>query len=110
MNISLELQKFIEENIDLIEQDTKESWETVYKKLLDDEQKGEFTQVMLEIGIDPAEVLGYVPKRYLWKSKIKQYEIPDNVTSIGEEAFSMCSSLTSIEIPNNVISIGEEAF
>ena len=32
------------------------------------------------------------------------------VTSIGESAFSPCSSLTSVVIPNTVISIGEYAF
>ena len=34
----------------------------------------------------------------------------DAVTSIGNEAFSFCSSLTSIAIPNGVTSIGDDAF
>lgn len=37
-------------------------------------------------------------------------EIPDCVTSIGEKAFSECSSLTSMTIPNSVTSIGNFAF
>ncbi len=36
--------------------------------------------------------------------------IPDSVTSIGEDAFSDCNSLTEITIPNSVTSIGEDAF
>ena len=36
--------------------------------------------------------------------------IPNSVTSIGEEAFSDCDSLTNIVIPDSVTSIGESAF
>ena len=36
--------------------------------------------------------------------------IPNSVTSIGDYAFSGCSSLTSVTIPNSVTSIGDEAF
>ena len=38
------------------------------------------------------------------------YTIPNSVTSIGEWAFSDCSSLTSVTIGNGVTSIGESAF
>ena len=39
-----------------------------------------------------------------------EYIIPSSVASIGNSAFSNCSSLTSIEIPNSVTSIGNSAF
>ncbi len=38
------------------------------------------------------------------------YTIPDDVTSIGDGAFSCCSDLTSVSIPESVISIGVNAF
>ena len=43
-------------------------------------------------------------------SSLTSITIPENVTSIGERAFSSCSSLTSITIPENVTSIGSSAF
>ena len=36
--------------------------------------------------------------------------IPNSVTSIGEEAFAACLSLTSITIPSSVMNIGDFAF
>jgi hypothetical protein len=44
------------------------------------------------------------------KNKIKKVVIEDGVTSIGNEAFFLCSSLASITIPNSVTSIGKGAF
>ena len=38
------------------------------------------------------------------------YTIPGSVTSIGDDAFSGCASLTSVTIPDGVTSIGNYAF
>ena len=43
-------------------------------------------------------------------SRIKQVQIGNNVTSIGNYAFAICTGLTSITIGNSVTSIGEYAF
>jgi hypothetical protein len=42
--------------------------------------------------------------------EITGYTIPNSVTSIGDYAFSDCSSLTNITIPDSVTSIGNYAF
>ena len=44
------------------------------------------------------------------RDEIKKVVIKDGVTSIGNNAFSYCSGLTSVTIPNSVTSIGDQAF
>ncbi len=45
------------------------------------------------------------------KDKIQpEYAVPDGVTSIGDNAFDMCESLTGVTLPNGVTSVGDYAF
>jgi len=54
--------------------------------------------------------LYYAHHLFLNGTEIKDLVIPNNVTSIGNYAFSRCSDLTSVTIPNSVTSIGSCAF
>ena len=48
---------------------------------------------------------------YIGGNKVEgELVIPDSVTSIGSNAFSYCTGLTSITIPDSVTSIGNDAF
>jgi hypothetical protein len=47
---------------------------------------------------------------YVYYSAIKTILINDGVTSIGDNAFCYCISLTSVTIGNSVTSIGNSAF
>ena len=47
---------------------------------------------------------------FYWCTSLTSITIPDSVTSIGECAFVYCTSLTSITIPDSVTSIGYSAF
>ncbi len=64
----------------------------------------------ISFGNSYANPLTYAHQLYLNGMLISDLVIPNNVTSIGDYAFSGCSSLTSITIPDSVTSIGEDAF
>ena len=103
-----EIKNIIKNNINLINQNDKKSWEQVYKKAY--AYEGELTQTLLEADIDPAEILGYIPNAYLYNSTIDYYKIPDNVISIGYAAFAGCKNLKHITIPESVESIDDGVF
>ena len=64
----------------------------------------------ISFGSADANPLYFAHNLYLNGELVKDLVIPNSVTSIGDAAFSDCSSLTSVTIPNSVKSIGLYAF
>lgn len=64
----------------------------------------------IKFGDGASNPLTYAHQLYLNGAEVKDLVIPDNITSIGNRAFSGCLSLTSVTIPNCVTSIGNYAF
>jgi len=56
------------------------------------------------------EYTGSNNMKNIFGNQVKKYIIGDNVTSIGDNAFYGCTSLTSVTISNSVKSIGRSAF
>ena len=110
MKINEQVEQFIEENISLINESSKESWEEIYDKIDSPAHTGEFTEILLEAGIDPTHKLKYIPECFLFESDIKKYNISSNVDLICEYAFKQCDQLKEIFIPDNVLFIEEKAF
>ena len=103
------VKKFIEDNIKLIELN---EWEEIYEKASAELKldTGKFTEVILEADIHPENYLKELPENFLYGSNVKEFRIPDNIKSIGNDALEYCTSLTSVIIGDSVTSIGQDAF
>ncbi len=64
----------------------------------------------ISFGGDSANPLYYAKNLYLNGKLVTNLVIPNSVSSIGNYAFSNCTSLTSVTIPDSVTSIGNSAF
>jgi len=79
---------------------------------LNDELKSLFGEIYKQINPDISNWnIKYIPDNFFDSNKqIKEFTIPNGVTSIGQEAFADCSNLVSVVIPNGVTSIKWAAF
>lgn len=97
-----EQKQYIEQNIELI--DNKE-WEKFFSQLPD----GVGVR-LYEAGINFLEDVSEIFVRMFDFSDLTELVIPNNITSIGSDAFYRCKSLSRIDIPDSVTSIGDWAF
>nr|WP_177296266.1 leucine-rich repeat protein [uncultured Blautia sp.] len=68
------------------------------------------TEVIIPESIDGVDVTSIGNFAFSECTSLTSISIPDSVTSIGNYAFSKCTSLTSISIPDSVTSIDDNAF
>ena len=69
-----------------------------------------FSRLSLQSVTIPDSVTSIGDWAFSWCSSLHSVTIPDSVTSIGDSAFWGCSSLQSVTIPDSVTSIGGSAF
>ena len=109
--LTFEVKEFIEDNIDLIEENR---WDEVYDNAafnLDSDSTGIFTKAMLDIGLNPIteQGLDWIPDYYLSGTSITKFTIPNTIHSVGEGCFSY-SSLEKITIPESVKTLRDYVF
>ena len=113
MEISTDLKNFINDNLNLIDKNTPDSWRSIYQKFedeYDEKLAGQLSAVLLASGINPPLIIGEVPRRFLqYQNQINEYKIPDSCTYIGMSAFED-TAITQIDIPSTVTGIDYLAF
>lgn len=80
-------------------------WEEFYSLLLrnyDGSVVGATSEFLLNIDINPLLYMTKIPEYFLCDSSIKEFDIPDNIDTIGEYAFRDCSKLEILYIPKSV--------
>ena len=108
----MNIQKFIENNIQLIDNN---EYQKLYTLLIHDASVNaldisELTHILLESGINPLEHTSTIPAYYSAYLSIDSVDIPPTIVHIEECAFERCDKLTSVVLPQSVKTIDDFAF
>ena len=57
-----------------------------------------------------AENIQSLPNRLIYDCSVREFTFPGSITHIPERAFYKCEDLTVVTIPQNIVTIGDEAF
>ena len=89
----------------------KEDFDALYSHMTAQTMAAFLTEALLDADIDPLDYLTKIPKYYGQQvSRFKTLDIPDQITVIDENAFSMCSALTEVTLPESLLAIRNAAF
>ena len=109
-----EVKEFIEQYIDLIEDNR---FIEIYDKLFISQVKfryGELTKILLSIDIDPLKYINVVPLYYLEYEKsdwsFERFEVPSNVVQLDDYAFCSCCPIDELILPKSVKTIKAGVF
>ena len=88
-------------------------FELVYEQIDDRPSRGLLTSIMLQIDEDPLHYMRHIPNYYLYHGLYseKRFTIPENIDSIGDEAFAMNEPLEEVDIKSHRLhTIGSRVF
>lgn len=115
MAVSKEVQHFIEDNIDLMEQDTTQSWQQFFSNLDSINDKKfllELYALLREptLQLDIISKIDFIPRAWFMDCKdTSPYVIPSHIKHVEESAFQN-AAFSEIHISNNVTEIKDYAF
>lgn len=112
--MSPQVKKFIEENIEYINRaefkllyiSLNAMWNSFSSTAETSRQISEFTEVMLNAGIDPLDYLEWIPECYLYKSNtyIKNLSSNKKLNDIAANAFYLNSVLETVNVNTEYVS------
>ena len=103
------VKRFIEENIDLIEEN---DFKTIFLRTvrLHPQQVGELCKVLEAAEVYPLNYLDYVPAYYMCGTDIEIFAPKPGIIYISQGAFRYCDNLISVDLPESLKYIHAHAF